>query len=383
MSQVRNWPRIAAFTVLFAVSFAVRANAQEEEQVGSSTDGKVLITLKLMKSEGHREEIKYSLHPSAECKSCEVVTDPTYVYQNPKEIDFALRVPKSKPVGVEVDIASAGVRRLVIEGADLQYATTSASLTFLLPAQTTDRPNSGEFQTHIIYRGLDVRFEHADPDRRGGKYIKGEFPVLQRAAAANLEFAQREAVFMLGLDTYVADEQIGTILLMGFDTNDPHGHTDYPPHMHMHMRWPQIGGTQIGHYYIDEKGLLVENKVGVRGWSGHHISPFQRGETFTTFDLHARPVYAHTITPEGWLNLGRPGGSTCTIRPVVVTSGFDQGTITKCPGFNPVRLRVTDDLNLGEIKVYRNDLLSEVYPYDSDTGLLQPGRGQVSVSSVK
>jgi hypothetical protein len=352
----------------------------DEGEAAPTRPGLVLVTLKIAKQPTRTALLPYEITFPQDCVRCEVVKDPIYMAENAREIDFALRVPKSGVVSITVDVDPGAVRRILLEGSDLDFKRQPGGVSFVLPAQTTDRPNSAEFQTHIVYRGLDVRFEHADPARRSGKYANGPFPELQRAAAANLEFAQREAVFMLGLDTYVADEQIGTILLMGFDTNDPHGHTDYPPHMHMHMRWPEIGGTQIGHYYIDTKGLLIDNKVGVRGWTGHHIEPFQRGETFTTFDLHARPVYAHTITPEGWLNLGRPGGATCTIRPTAATLGFDQGAVTSCPGFTPVNLRVTDDLQAGLLKVYRNGTLSEVYPYDTDTGLLEPGKIQSSLS---
>ena len=356
------------------------AAQNDEGEAAPTQSGLVLVTLKIAKQPTRTESLPYEVTFSKDCARCEVVKDAIYTAQNPREIDFAVRIPKSIAVSVSVSADPGVVRRVLLEGSDLDFKRQPGSVSFLLPAQTTDRPNSAEFQTHIVYRGLDVRFEHADPVRRAGKYADGPFPELQRAAAANLEFAQREAVFMLGLDTYVADEQIGTILLMGFDTNDPHGHTDYPPHMHMHMRWPQIGGTQIGHYYIDPKGLLIENKVGVRGWTGHHIEPFQRGETYTTFDLHARPVYAHTITPEGWLNLSRPGGSTCTIRPVTATAGFEQGAVTTCPGFSAVRLDVTDDLKVGQLKIYRNGNLSEVYPYDTDTGAPEPGKLQSSPS---
>jgi hypothetical protein len=342
-----------------------------------TSDGRLLITLQLAKQPDHSGEVPYTLLLPSQCSRCEVVTDKTYVTQNAREIDLALRVPKSIPLDLTVRVDPAAIRRILLEGTDLSFARSSDNVHFTLPAQTTDRINSAEFHTHIIYRGVDVRFEHADPERRYGPYASGLFPELQRRAAANLEFAQREAIFMLGLDTYVADEQIGTIMLMGFDTNEPHGHTDSPPHMHMHMRWPQLGGTQIGHYFINNHGLLTINKVTVTGWTSGHQATFQPGEPFTTFDLHGRGVFTHTITPEGWLKLGRPNGPTCQIQPITKGEGFDRGAVVQCPGFSKRSVQVNDDPTTGTLRVAIKGQAAEpsieIYHYDRDTGNLLPG----------
>jgi hypothetical protein len=362
---------LALFLLTVYPNLVSRAHAQEESITAGNSSPSPLITLKLAKQMDRRETQPYSVQFPDSCKLCAVVNDPIYTAQNPREIDFAIRVPRDTAISISVHVDPSSIRRVLLEGTDLAFERKTGDLRFTLPPQSSDRINSAEFHTHIVYRGLDVRFEHADPDRRAAFYTKGEFPSLERSAAANLEFAQREAIFMLGLDTYVADEQIGTILLMGFDTNEPHGHTDSPPHMHMHMRWPQVGGTQIGHYYIGKNGLLTDNKISVRGWVGGHISRFMPGETFTTFDLHARPVYEHTITKEGWLNLGRAGAGTCAIRPLVAGDGFQDGAKVSCPGFQDKAVRTSDDIKTGKLTVAVNDSM-EVYRYDPDTGLLLP-----------
>jgi hypothetical protein len=141
----------------------------------------------------------------------------------------------------------------------------------------------------------------------------------------------------------------------------------------MHMRWPQVGGTQIGRYYISERGLLTENKASPQGWTNGHIAPFMPGETFTTYDLHARGVYCHTITPEGWLDLGRPAGSTCKIIPAIGGSGFETGALVACPGSPKRSVFVTDDIKDG-LLIFKIEAdgasTSEVYRYDQDRGVL-------------
>ena len=50
--------------------------------------------------------------------------------------------------------------------------------------------------------------------------------------------------------------------LMGFDTNFPLGHEDFPPHIHIILRWPHFTGSQAPHFYLSNKGLL-EGDVAV------------------------------------------------------------------------------------------------------------------------
>lgn len=91
------------------------------------------------------------------------------------------------------------------------------------------------------------------------------------------------------------------------------------------------------------------------------------GETFTTNDLYGRPVYAHTITPEGWRSLGRASAPPCLIKPV--GEGFDSGAVVACPGLPPVTVKVEDDMSAGVLRVWSNAVI-ETFRYDRDTGVL-------------
>jgi hypothetical protein len=323
-----------------------------------------------MKRPSVAKSIPYSVTFPESCAGCEVVHDDAYEKQNAREIILALRIPRATKLCLTVNLQPSAIRRVLIEGSELAFTSGTKGLAITVPAQGEDRINSGEFQTHIFSPGMDLRFEHADVERRSGKYADGEWPAIERQAVANLEFAQREAVRMLGLDSYVASRNIGTIDLMGFDTNYPHGHEDWPPHMHMILWWPTVKGTGslVAHYYVSPKGLLTHTIVGPIGAIGVQAE-FPTGSAFVDTDINGDKVYSHIITREGWLKLGRVDGSECLIRPS--GSGFQEGATVQCPGFDQRRIRVEDDVIKGSLRVRINDS-EETYHYDMDSGVLLP-----------
>ena len=258
------------------------------------------------------------------------------------------------------------MRRVLLSGGEVPFRTRPDGVTVQLPPIATDAITAAEVATHIAEPGMVLRFEHADPARRAGAYATGPFPVLQRRAADTLEFAQREVVRRLGLGEEVERARLGRIQIMGFDTNAPHGHVDAPPHVHMHLRWPQDTGTQIGHYYLGPDGLLTGNTVGVKGLDAPERR-FGRDERFTTIGPNGRAVYSHRITPEGWLEIARPDGRSCLIRPDGV-AGFQSGALVACDGDAPTRIAVNDD-PAGVLTV-RTGPVVEVFRYDPDTGAL-------------
>jgi len=249
-----------------------------------------------------------------------------------------------------------------------------------VPPLAADAITAAEVATHIVEPGMVLRFEHADPARRAGAYATGRFPDVERQAANVLEFAQREVVRTLDLGGEAVRNGLGTIQIMGFDTNAPHGHVDAPPHIHMHLRWPGDTGTQIGHYYLTPAGLLSHNIVGIKGLPAPDRR-FDRGATFTTIGPDARPAYSHRITPEGWLAIARPGGATCLIRPVAA-DGFAAGATIACGGGPVRRITVADDIGQGVMTVTTDDIV-ETFRYATDSGtLLSPTASPAPPPSV-
>ncbi|PCK93079.1 hypothetical protein PsyrCH409_05320 [Pseudomonas viridiflava] len=305
----------------------------------------------------------------ASCVACEPVTDDLWNADNPRETIIALKVPRSRTLELAFDGAVANISRVILEAGDIGFRFDGKHLIVALPPLAADAITAAQVSTHIVEPGMVLRLEHADPARRAGAYAQGEFPSLQRAAANVLQFAQREVLRDLDLGRYVQQHGLGQIQIMGFDTNAPHGHEDAPPHVHMHLRWPGNTGTQIAHYYIGIDGLLTHNIVGVKG-SDAPERRFERGAAFTTLGPDGQPVYTHRITPEGWLQISRPDGATCTIEPLEPKgSGFANGASITCSGGFRHVLRVDDDLQQGRLKVSIDDV-EEIFSYDPDTGAL-------------
>jgi hypothetical protein len=57
---------------------------------------------------------------------------------------------------------------------------------------------------------------------------------------------------------------------MGFDTNSPHGHQDFPLHFHLVLWLPNYrgNGSLIPHLYLNPQGLISNSLVGMYGWPG-------------------------------------------------------------------------------------------------------------------
>lgn len=333
-------------------------------------DDTVLVTLKLAKTAQAPADMSALLNFPADCSTCKVIDDPIYARQNAREMILAMRVPRSTPLKLTITTDTTSVRRVILETVDLAFKRKDGALQLTLPAQIADRPDSGELQTHLYWPGVELRFEHADPVRRAGEYTTGTFPTVQREAAANLEFGLLEAIRQLGLDHYVDDENLGRLFLMGFDTNFPHGHADFPPHMHLALWLPNYRGTgsAIPHVYLNSDGLIAHSLVGItRGPLASSID-YKSGDIFTAVDNFGHPIFFLKITPEGWLQFGRFDGPTCNLTPI--GHGFDSGIKVACPSFTPLSIRVNDDLQHSEILEFVNDEPVATFHYDADSGLL-------------
>jgi hypothetical protein len=334
----------------------------------AGAEDNVLVTLKLVKTAGASAELPVKLEFPRSCQTCEIVADAAFARQNTREVILAMRIPRSTPLDLHVKTDGNAFRRVILETVDLQFQQSSDGLSFTLPSQIADRVNSGEFQTHLYWPGVELRLEHADPARRAGDYASGEFPIVQRKAASNLEFGLLEAIRRLGLDHYVDDQNLGRLYLMGFDTNYPHGHDDSPPHFHLAL-WLssyRAYGSLIPHFYLTPEGLIANSIVTPYPWP---IKPseYRVNEPLTVTDTLTRPVYSLTITLEGWLNLSRLDGAQCSLRPL--TKGFDGGVKVSCPTFPPISIQVEDDIAAGELRESVNGKTA-AFRYDPDTGFL-------------
>lgn len=343
--------------------------------VVAAQESDVRVVLKFVKADAWNGPA--AIFDPASCPACVLVQDPAFARDNSRETLIDLRVPHRRTLELAFDAPIGAVRRVIMETSDVAFTQVADRLTVHLPPIVNDAINAGEFHTHIVEPGMVLRFEHDDPARRAGAYSDAPLDFVQRRAADVLTFAQREVIRQLGLGEIVDRESLGRIMLMGFDTNYPHGHTDAPAHMHMHMRWPDRAGTQISHYYIDERGLLVRNEVGIQ-MIGAPEQTFGPEQPFTTVDLRGRPVYTHTITREGWLRIADALNNSCLVEPREM--GFESGAIVSCDQTASIEIVVLDDGVEGILKVVSGTTI-ELFRYDTDTGMLLGERSPVASPS--
>ncbi len=349
------------------------AGAQEDRE-------RVMVLLKFLPEPGYAADGKVEFDPES-CRACVQLHDPAFERFNTRETVLQLEVPKARSLELTFEISPRQSQRVIVNDADLPVRRERTRLRVSLPPFYEDAIWAPALETDLVEPGMVLRVEHADLARRAGAYTEGRFPVLERQAADNLTFAMREVIRRLGLGERVAREETGLIMVMGFDTNFPAGHTDAPPHVHMHLRWPNNVGSQIAHYYFDERGLLTENKVGVRAL-GLPQRRFGPGETFATIDNRGQAIYAHTITAEGYLRIDRPDdGASCLLSPA--GEGFSEGVRLDCGPLGRVEIDVSNDLAQGLI-VARTGEIEERFRYDTGTGgLISPSAAPPAPASAR
>jgi len=310
------------------------------------------------------------------------VSDTAYHGENPREIYFHVSVPTNRAVipNIRVDVGGTAIRDVIVEKNRVRFTAAAGVVTFDLPVVFRARSSTVEVQTSLEWPGMVLRIEHAFPERRAGKYATGEFPGVQRAAALNLEFGLREAIRELKLDREVASRGLGKIHLMGFDTNDPLGHEDYPPHIHLILRWPNFAGSQAPHYYINGEGrLLPDISVTIDGMPHIAATHFGRGVWLPAIDYLGEALYETLVADDGGLTLRRPGGAACTLKPSDAGDrGFASGAVADCGSSAVYRVQASDDTELGEIHVHVNSRPAEVYRYDVDTATLMSAEPALS-----
>lgn len=333
-----------------------------------------VIGVKLMKSEPRPGAPAFQVQIPVDCADCSLVSDPAYRGENSREIFFHVRVPSDRAVikNIRVDVGGDAIRAVIVEKNHIPFSSAGGVITFDLPVAPRARSSTVEVQTSLEWPGIVLRLEHAFVDRRAGKYATGEFPAVQRAAALNLEFGLREAIRDLKLGEEAASRGLGKIHLMGFDTNNPLGHEDYPPHIHLILRWPHFAGSQAPHYYINPRGLLLPDvSVTIDGLPQIAVTHFGKGAWVPAVDYLGETFFETLVTDDGGLTLRRAGGAACTLKPLEPGDrGFAAGASVTCGSGAVYQVRAADDTERGELRVSVSSRPPEVYRYDVDTAEL-------------
>jgi hypothetical protein len=333
-----------------------------------ASEERVMVLIKFVPDANLAADHKIRFVPES-CPACRQLHDPAYERFNTRESVLQFEVPKNRSLELAFDMSKKQARRVIINDQDVTTFQDNEKLIVALPPLPIDAIWAPALETDIEEPGMILRVEPADPARRAGAYAAGRFPELERRAADNLSFAQREAIRRLGLGEKVVRDKTGVIMVMGFDTNFPANHLDAPAHIHMHLRWPNNVGTQISHFYLSEQGLLTENKVGVRALNLPQRR-FGPQEIYWTVDNKGQRVYGHTITEKGHLKLDASDGQSCVMQPI--GSGFHLGVRLDCGSLGTATIQVNNDFAIGVISVQTGEI-RETFRFDVDTGkLLSP-----------
>ena len=314
-----------------------------------------IVGVKLLKTTRGADAQPVQVQLPQDCPQCTIMHGPFYEGQNAREVFFYLKVPvsRAKIDGVKVDVGDLAVRAVVVEKSYLQFHRNGSELTFSLPVAPRQRSSTLEVQTNLNWPGVTVRLEHAFEDRRAGNYAAGPWPAVQRQAALNLEFGLREAIRALGLDREVCQRALGRIHLMGFDTNFPLGHEDFPPHIHIILRWPHFAGSQAPHLYLTEDGLLGGDvKVTIDGMPRIATTSFPQGTPVPSIDYLGETVFETVENLDGTLTLQAPDRGACTLRPLKSSNrGFAGGAAVHCTNGPTSQVSATDDTETGVVSV--------------------------------
>lgn len=290
------------------------------------------------------------------------VDDPNFAVNNAKETIVCLCVPRGRVLPLRFK-AHMPIRRIVAGQDDLAFAEIDDHVALTLPALHANLDQSACFHTFVHVPGVELRIEHADSDRRAGKYESGAFPLRQHRAVVNIQFALLHAVRALGLDRSAGCSPFGPIWIMGFDTNNPAGHTDWPPHFHMHMAQPRFGAP-VGHYYLDEDCKITHNLCQPRA-DAKTARKFGRDEPCRYLTPTGEELFSIMITGQGDLTLRAPDGSLARLSPAM--TGFDEAVQVDIDGKTSLVAAQIDSLT-GRIAL-GGDAPSTL-TFDTDTGRL-------------
>lgn len=315
------------------------------------------ITLKFLKMTPSTD-IAVRLAPSMQTFE---VHDHNYSANNDIETIVCLIVPSETSQQITFEML-APVRRVVMGNNDLSFETSKNTLTLQIPATTANNDRTADMHMIVASPGVKLRLEVASTDQLSGKYADRPHPADARTAATIVEFALLEAIQALGLDQDIGLGPCGPILIMGFDINNPCGHTDWPPHVHMHMARPAYGAP-VGHYYFNSDFTFSHNIMDLRKLTTDLVRfdpevpcPYNAPDGSLLFDL--------MITDTGGLRLTTAENKSAVIEPD--GDRFSTGAIVTVE-HSRVRIVAQIDYATATVKANRDDVTMH-YRFDPDTG---------------
>ncbi len=247
----------------------------------------------------------------------------TWSGENDREVFFTLKAEgKAAPPRLAMTCPGVKVARVIIGHSDVKFTADGDRVEF---EAVLDRSNGmliNNTLTDPVGGGLPIGLYHnwrmrANPDAQGrvgcgGPYQGRAYPQAEARAVSNYLLGAREALRHMGgmgpKDTRAFD---GYISLLSFEVACGRAHNDFPPHVHIMLYVPgYTPGSQVTHFYMDERGRIVRNsfvELGVK--DSKRNGEYGPGDICRMCDLKGNLGVECAVTKEGGILLRKKAGA--------------------------------------------------------------------------
>ncbi len=314
----------------------------------------------------------------------ELTRKPNHAVASPGEYYVFLKGPKGAAKDVRIDWPGVEIAAVVHDHDRLTLRRSGGAVSCDVPVRAASaRAAWGTLAiwSHLDEQALPIRIEHNDPDRRAGRYARGEWVAGQAAACLHYLVACRQILRDWGLHRQIRSQKLGHLSLMGFESNNPL-HGDWPAHWHLIYYFPatkthaayESPGSQVPHFYLDAEGRTVSNSIFVFGHRQRTRKAGPRDPMVFT-DPNGKVRFAVDIREDGGVDLGPAAGTwTYAIVAGETKSGFTESVRVLRRGEPWIRVAVRDDTKRGVLTIRIEPLdapggaLVETHRYDPLTG---------------
>ena len=245
----------------------------------------------------------------------------------------------------------------------------------------TGQSGGTNYLTTVQEGSIELALHHHVEGAQHGPYAGRPLPWAKIRASDNWRAACRELFRLAGLADPEATDG-ASIKLYGFDSNFPNRHVDYPEHFHVMLEWDDWRKNNVGHYTLDEKGLILGNNFLVCGEIAGGLPggyyPQKPGETTQYVGPSGKPLFSLEMLDGGTgLVLRKPGSDAVWRMSSDRPSEYIALSVRERDGAEWTgigRVSVTDDTESGRYEIRRESARSvatQVFLYERDTGALK------------
>ena len=247
----------------------------------------------------------------------------TWNGENDWEVFFTLTADTANsPPRLAMNCPGVKISRVIVGHTDVKFTASSDGVEF---DAVPDRSNGILINNSLpdpAGSGLPIGLYHnwrmrANPDEQGrvrgcGPYHGRPYPTAEARAVSNYLLAAREAFrHMGGMGPREKRAFDGNIVLLSFEVACGRAHHDFPPHIHIMLYVPgYTPGSQVTHFYMDERGRVVRNsfvELGVK--DSKRNGDYGPGDVCRMFDLKGNLGVECAVTKEGGIMLRKKPGA--------------------------------------------------------------------------